>query len=145
MLWLVTVRLRGGISFIAIPAKPFLWSTDHPSYTKTYLQFIVRVTLAQIIHGHNLHHQARPAREVLRPLAPAGLRVVLLPREARLLPALVDRVDEVGAELRVELPRAGLVGALVRRDVLSMRVSDMERNVCIVMGYARKAGRRRDS
>lgn len=73
---------------------------------------------AQIVHGHDFHHQTRPAREVLRPLALACLRVVLLPREARLLPALEDRVDEVGTKLRVELAGLGLVGAVVRRDIL---------------------------
>lgn len=44
------------------------------------------LTFPQRRHAHNLDHQARPAREVLRALAPSRLRVVLLPGEARLLP-----------------------------------------------------------
>lgn len=54
--------------------------------------------LARPLHGHELDDQARPAREVLRALALARLGVVLLPREARLLPAVVDRVDKVLAK-----------------------------------------------
>lgn len=73
---------------------------------------------AQILHCHDLDDKARPAREVLRALALARLRVVLLPREARLLPALVDGFDEVPAQAAVQIPCLGLVGAGLRGDIL---------------------------
>ena len=52
-------------------------------------------TTGQIIHCHDLDYQARPASEVLCPLALASLRVILLPGKASLLPALVDGVNKV--------------------------------------------------
>lgn len=52
---------------------------------------------AQIWHLHNLHHQARPSREMRSPLALTGLWVILLPCEAGLGPGLVDGFDEVEA------------------------------------------------
>jgi hypothetical protein len=55
----------------------------------------------QVWHGHDLDHQACPASKVLGPLALASLRVVLFPRETGLLPALIDRVDEVLAKFDV--------------------------------------------
>lgn len=64
---------------------------------------------AEVLHGHDLDHQAGPASEVLRALARARLGVVLLPCEARLLPALVDGVDEVLAQAGVEVLGLGLV------------------------------------
>lgn len=78
----------------------------------------------QVIHGHNLDHQTRPARKVLVALSRARLRVVLLPREARFLPALEDGVDEVLAQANVQLAglfavRTALRGKVLRRDVVS--------------------------
>jgi hypothetical protein len=40
----------------------------------------------QIRQRHDLHHQARPAGEMLRPLSGTCFRVILLPCEARLQP-----------------------------------------------------------
>lgn len=57
---------------------------------------------------------------MLRPLPLACLRIVLLPCEAGLLPAFVDSVDEVLAEVGVELLGALLVGALGLCDVLGV-------------------------
>lgn len=74
-------------------------------------QLILDVTTAaQVRHSHDLDDQTRPAREVLRALALARLRVVLLPGEARLLPTLEDGVDEILAQARVEVSGLGLVG-----------------------------------
>ena len=47
----------------------------------------------QVRHIHNLNHQARPARKMLRPLALSRLRIILFPREARLLPLLIHIVQ----------------------------------------------------
>jgi hypothetical protein len=55
---------------------------------------------------------------MLRPLALAGLRVVLLPCKACLFPALVHSVDKVPAELGVELLCTRLMGSLLLSKVL---------------------------
>lgn len=55
---------------------------------------------------------------MLGPLALARLRVVLLPREARLLPAVVHRLDKVLAQPRVEVSSLGLVWAFLKREIL---------------------------
>jgi len=73
---------------------------------------------AEVVHGHNLDHQACPARKVLRPLSLTRLRVVLLPCEARLLPAGVDRVDHVLPQPRVQVPGARLVRPVLQCQVL---------------------------
>ena len=92
---------------------------------KNFLQFILHSlllrlpTLAlQIRHPHNLDDQARPAGEMLRALSLARLRVILLPGETRLFPALIHGVYDVLAELGVEGCSAGFVGAGGLRDVL---------------------------
>ncbi len=87
------------------------------------LQFIPDPMLAtssptQIRHSHDLDHQARPAGEVLRPLALARLGVVLFPREARLFPALVYRVDDILAQARVQVGGPLLVGPVLGCHVL---------------------------
>ena len=71
-------------------------------YNTTTLQILMNPLLTshhfrpQVWHGHDLDHQARPARKVLRPLTRTRLGIILLPREARFLPLLVDIVDEIG-------------------------------------------------
>lgn len=55
-------------------------------------------TLLEFIHSHHFHHQTRPPREVLSPLARASLRVILLPGKPCLLPALEHRLNKVLAE-----------------------------------------------
>jgi hypothetical protein len=55
---------------------------------------------------------------MLRPLSLARLRIILLPRKARLLPALVHGVDQVLAKCRVYLRRAGLVWTFLLGDSL---------------------------
>lgn len=61
---------------------------------------------------------------MLSSLTLTGLRVVLLPGKARLLPALVDCVDEVLTKVCVQLLSALLVGALSLCDVLKL-LADM--------------------
>lgn len=74
-------------------AIQFVHHLRHQS-TKSHSQLISDMhSLVQRLHRHNLHHQARPAGEMLRALTSPRLGVVLLPREARLLPALVDRIN----------------------------------------------------
>lgn len=58
-------------------------------------------TTTQIRHPHDLHHQTRPAREMLRPLSFARLRIILFPSKASLPPGVVDGLDEVEAESAV--------------------------------------------
>ena len=72
----------------------------------------------EILHRHDLDNQTGPARKVLCALACATLGVVLLPGEPRLLPALVDGVDEVLAQARVEVLGLGLVWAVLACNVL---------------------------
>lgn len=79
---------------------------------------VAAACLARLLHGHQLDDQARPAGEVLRALALAGLRIVLLPGEARLLPALVDSVDQVLAQTGEEVCGLGLVGTILAGSVL---------------------------
>lgn len=76
------------------------------------------MTTAQIRHGHDLNHQTRPAGKVLGALTLARLRVVLLPCETRLLPALENGVDQILTESGVEVLGLGLVGAGLGCDVL---------------------------
>ena len=68
-------------------------------------------TTTQIRHPHDLHHQTRPAREMLRPLPLARLRIILFPSEARLRPGIVDGLDEIEAESAVEVCGEGFVRA----------------------------------
>ena len=48
-------------------------------------------------HGHDLNDQAGPAGKVLCTLSGTRLRVVLLPRKARVFPALVHGVNKIFA------------------------------------------------
>ena len=74
--------------------------------------------LGKIFHGHDLDHQACPPCEVLRALTSPRLRVVLLPSEARVNPALVHRLHKILAELRVQLPRLLAERSLMCRHIL---------------------------
>lgn len=76
------------------------------------LQFIPSPDFTHVRHSHDLHHQARPACEVLRSLAKSCLGVVLLPREACSFPIVEDVFYKILAEVGVELGCAGFVGAL---------------------------------
>lgn len=73
---------------------------------------------AQVLHGHDLDDKTGPARKVLGALAGARLGVVLLPREARLGPGLVDGLDEVLAQARVQVSGLGLVRAFLFGGIL---------------------------
>lgn len=97
--------LPSTISFQPVPPS-------FSAFGQTRLQLIPNPSL-QIRHTHNLNHQARPAREVLRALSLARLRIVLLPREASLFPALVHGAYEVFAERGVEFLGLGLVRAFL--------------------------------
>jgi hypothetical protein len=57
--------------------------------------FVPGLAASQIIHCHDLDDQAGPASEVLGALALACLGIVLFPSKASLLPAGVDRVNNV--------------------------------------------------
>lgn len=73
---------------------------------------------AQVLHGHDFDDQTRPACKVLGALAGTGLGVVLLPCEARLGPGLVDGLDEVLAQARVQVPGFGLVRTFLLGGIL---------------------------
>jgi len=70
-------------------------------------KFIPGVLLRQVRHAHDFDDQTRPSGKMLCPLTSAGVGVVLLPSESCFLPALVDGVDQVLSQLRVDL--AGLL------------------------------------
>lgn len=74
--------------------------------------------LAEFLHGHDLDDEAGPAGKVLRALALARLRVVLLPGESRLFPAAVDCVDQVAPEAVEEVRGLGSEGAVLRGHIL---------------------------
>ncbi|SRR6266536_1893690 len=57
----------------------------------------------QIRHAHNLHYQARPPGEMLRPLALSSLRIILFPSKARLRPIFIDSLDEIKTEATVQV------------------------------------------
>lgn len=59
---------------------------------------------------------------MLRPLPGPRVWVVLLPREARLLPALVHRVDKVLTQPREEILGLGPVGPFLRGNVLASKI-----------------------
>ena len=79
---------------------------------------IPSVTPTQIRHCHNLHHQTRPAREMLRSLASARFRVILLPREARSFPFVEDVFDKIFPERGVNVDGLRFVVARLNCDVL---------------------------
>lgn len=75
-------------------------------------------SLVQRLHRHNLHHQTRPASEMLGALTSARLRIVLLPCEARLLPALEDCVNQIRTQLIIQTPGLALEWAFLSADFL---------------------------
>lgn len=72
----------------------------------------------QIRHRHNLHHQTRPTRKMLRALSGARLGIILLPRETRSFPLVVDIFHEVFAESGVDVGGLRFVGPALGCDVL---------------------------
>jgi hypothetical protein len=75
----------------------------------------------QIRHSHNLDHQTRPARKMLRALPFTRLGVILFPRKARLLPTLINSIDQVIAKFGVDFGCASTMGTRLSRDVLESR------------------------
>ena len=82
------------------------------------LPMIPTTIITQIGHRHDLNHQTRPTREMLRALSRACLGIVLLPRKPRAFPFVEDDIDEVFAEGVVDLGGLGFVGARLVGDVL---------------------------
>lgn len=109
-----TISHQDGIQFLFV--YHLSGQPDSPS------QLISNVhSLVQRLHRHNLHHQARPAGEMLRALTSTRLRIVLLPREARLLPALVDRINQIRAQLVIQAPGLTLERSLLGADFLQTK------------------------
>jgi hypothetical protein len=103
--------------FLIEMAIQFVYRLRHQP--NSHSQLISNVhSLVQRLHRHNLHHQARPASEMLRALTSTRLRVVLLPREARLLPALVDRINQICAQLVIQNPGLALERTLLGANFL---------------------------
>lgn len=82
------------------------------------LQLIMPALTTQIRHCHNLDDETRPPGKVLRALSRSSFRVILLPRESSLLPALVDSLHEVLPQVGVQLRCTGFVRAGSLRNVL---------------------------
>lgn len=74
-------------------------------------------------HSHNLNDQTGPASKMLRPLSLACRRIILLPCEARILPAFKHSLDEILSEFGVNLCCAGLLWAGSGGDGLGERES----------------------
>ena len=83
------------------------------------------MAITQVLHTHNLHHQARPPSKMLRPLPVTGLGIILLPRKPRALPFLKDVVDEILTERCVNLGGAS-----------AMRTWLFGNHLCILAVYA---------
>lgn len=94
-------------------------------------QLVLHMTAGttEVLHRHDLHNQTRPARKVLRALALARLRIILLPREARLLPALVDGADEILTQAAVEILGLGLIWTRLCGDILFVMLA-LNRRLC---------------
>ena len=75
-------------------------------------------TPLQIRHRHNLHHQARPARKMLRSLPGSSLGIILLPRKPCLFPLIENVVYEVLAKGGVDFGGLGFMWAGLACDVL---------------------------
>lgn len=100
--------------------RPFPPSLPQPtSFYILQLPMHHPLPATQIRHRHNLHHQTRPAREMLRSLPRARFGVILLPGEARAFPLVEDVFDEVVAEGGVDGGGLGFVGAGLEGDVLN--------------------------
>lgn len=84
------------------------------------LQFVMACSFAsrEIRHDHHVHHQARPACEVLGALALTRLRVVLLPSESCLLPLSEDIFDQIFPKIRIHLSGLFLMGTRSSSNVL---------------------------
>jgi hypothetical protein len=55
---------------------------------------------------------------MLRPLSLTRLGIILLPRKASLLPAFIHCIDEILAEIGVQLLSLGLIGSLLLSEEL---------------------------
>lgn len=73
---------------------------------------------AQVRHSHYLCHQTSPASKVLRSLASASFRVILLPRESCILPLTEHILNEILSKFRVHVPGLVLVWTRDSRGVL---------------------------
>lgn len=99
------------ILHIHIPRYQSLDSSPRIFIPTIPLQLISHPLPTQIRHCHNLRHQGRPAREMLCPLPFTRFRIILFPRETCFLPAVIDCVDQIFSEPRVERYGLRLVGA----------------------------------
>ena len=94
-----------------------------PSYHRYWqrawrLQLVPSSSTFQIRHAHDFNHQTCPSSEMLRALSLPGLRVVLLPSKPSFLPAFVYSLDQILAEVDVELFCPGLVSSLLLSNIL---------------------------
>src|SRR5947207_11796682 len=74
--------------------------------------------LGEVRHNHDVHHQARPAGEMLRALPSTCLRVVLFPCKASLLPLPEHVFYHIRSQLDVDIARLLLVRSFSRGYVL---------------------------
>lgn len=77
--------------------------------------------LAEVRHGHHVHHHTGPAGKVLCSLSLASVRVILLPSESSLLPLSKDIFNQILAQLRVHFPSLFLVRARSDSGILNHR------------------------
>lgn len=75
-------------------------------------------TLAEIRHGHHVHHHTGPAGKVLSSLPLTRVWIILFPGETGFLPLLEDVLDQVLTQLRVHFPRLVLVRTLCDGGIL---------------------------
>lgn len=95
-------------------------------------QLVVALLATEIRHRHDLDDQARPASEMLCSLASSGLRIVLLPRKARLLEGVVDCIDKVPSEGAVHRGCSLLLWSSLLGGVLDF-VSNVQRRLAGIL------------
>ena len=97
----------------------------------------------QIRHSHNLDHQTRPARKMLRALPFTRLGIILFPRKARLLPTLINSIDQVIAEFGVDFSCASTMGTRLSRDVLEISIVSKDETAWEDLGGSKGSDRKK--
>ena len=99
----------------------------------------------QLRHRHDFDHQTCPPREMLRSLSSACLRVILLPREACLLPLIEDVIHEVSPESGVDFGGLRFVWSRLGSNVLDCVSGILEGLVGVLYHHLHRGFSRRGS
>jgi hypothetical protein len=120
------VPLNRGILHAPVPTSAIVFSSllsplpVASIYTCYEALQLIPHPFTQIRHSHDLDHQARPAREVLRTLPLACFWIVLFPCKPSLLPTVIYRIDQILAQFGVDLDGPSLMQSFLLSDVLGL-------------------------